>query len=57
MDWLEEAKRPRSSVGRGEFPVGRIDLAIEQYLSELEPSRDQTKSVYESIKRQLRRNW
>ena len=59
-DWLEEAKRPQSStVGRGEFPVGRIDLAIDQYLSELEsdPKRAETRKVYENIKRQLRRNW
>jgi len=56
-DWLEEVKRPQSSVGREEFPVGRMDLAVDQYLAELEPSRDQTKAVYESVKRQLRRNW
>jgi len=57
-DWLEEAKRPQSSsVGRGEFPVGRIDMAIDQYLAELEPTREETKATYEGIKRQLRRNW
>ena len=57
-DWLEEAKRPQSSsVGRGEFPVGRIDMAIDQYLTELEPTREETKATYEGIKRQLRRNW
>lgn len=56
-DWLEEAKRPSSSVGRGEFPVGRIDLAIDQYLPELDADRVETKALYEGIKRQLRRNW
>ena len=57
-DWLEEAKRPQSSsVGRGEFPVGQIDLAVDQYLAEPESSRAETKATYESIKRQLRRNW
>ncbi|KAH7913029.1 nucleoporin [Hygrophoropsis aurantiaca] len=56
-DWLEEAKRPQSSVARGEVPVGRIDLAVDQYLAELEPSRTETKGIYEGIKRQLRRNW
>ncbi|EIW86790.1 nucleoporin [Coniophora puteana RWD-64-598 SS2] len=56
-DWLEEARRPQSSIARREFPVGRIDLAIDQYLSELEPSRTETKTAYENVKRQLRRNW
>lgn len=57
-DWLEEAKRPQSTlVSRGEFPVGRIDLAINQYLAELEPSRVETRRLYESVKRQLRQNW
>jgi nuclear pore complex protein Nup155 len=58
-DWLEEARRPQSSVGRGEFPVGRIDQAIDQYLAELDgnPKRAETKALYENVKRQLRRNW
>lgn len=58
-DWLEEARRPQSSIGRGEFPVGRIDHAIDQYLAELDgdPRRAETKALYENIKRQLRRNW
>ncbi|KAJ7596975.1 nucleoporin [Mycena floridula] len=56
-DWLEEAKRPNSSVGRGEFPVGRIDLAIDKYVPELNADRTDTKAIYENIKRQLRRNW
>jgi len=57
-DWLEEAKRPQSySKGRGEFPVGRIDIAVDQYLGELEASRTETRALYENIKRQLRRNW
>ncbi|TBU35136.1 nucleoporin [Dichomitus squalens] len=56
-DWVEEAKRPQSSASRGEFPVFRIDQAVEQYLAELEPSRIETKAAYESVKRQLRRHW
>ncbi|KAJ7487525.1 nucleoporin [Mycena galericulata] len=58
-DWIEDAKRPQSSTGRrvDEFPVGRIHLAVEQYLAELEPTRTQTKESFEDIKRQLRRNW
>jgi nuclear pore complex protein Nup155 len=56
-DWLDEAKRPQSSVARGEFPVGRIDVAIDQYLLELQPGRAETKAMYESVKRGLRRNW
>ncbi|KAJ6575033.1 nucleoporin [Mycena capillaripes] len=58
-DWIEDAKRPQSSTGRrvDEFPVGRIHLAVEQYLAELEASRTETKEAFENIKRQLRRNW
>ncbi|KAF9455109.1 nucleoporin [Macrolepiota fuliginosa MF-IS2] len=56
-DWLEEALRPQSSISTAEFPVGRIDSTIDHYLSELEPSRSETKKVYENIKRQLRHNW
>ncbi|KAF8846309.1 nucleoporin [Paxillus ammoniavirescens] len=56
-DWLEEAKRPQSLTARAELPVGRIDVAVGQYLSELDSSSTETKVVYESIKRQLRRNW
>ena len=50
-----------SGVGAGvredEFPVFRIDQAIDQYLAELEPSRTETKAMYEGVKRQLRRNF
>ncbi|KAF9076202.1 nucleoporin [Rhodocollybia butyracea] len=56
-DWLEEAKRPNSSVGRSEFPVSRIDSAIDQYIAELNADRVETKARYEVVKRQLRRNW
>ncbi|KAJ6604576.1 nucleoporin [Mycena vulgaris] len=58
-DWIEDAKRPQSSTGRrvDEFPVGRIHLAVEQYLVELEATRTQTKETFEDVKRQLRRNW
>ena len=56
-DWLEDVKRPHSFSSSGEFPVGRIDQFVDQYLSELEPSRSDTRASYDSIKRQLRRNW
>ncbi|KAG7450597.1 nucleoporin [Guyanagaster necrorhizus] len=57
VDWLEEARRPNSSVGRGEVPVGRIDAVVDQYLKELNVDRKETKSTYENAKRLLRRNW
>lgn len=71
-DWLEEAKRSRHSHSYGgglgssvsgagvredEFPVYRIDQAIDQYLVELEPGRTETKTMYEGVKRQLRRSF
>ncbi|THH34060.1 hypothetical protein EUX98_g164 [Antrodiella citrinella] len=56
-DWIESARRPQSGGTRGEFPVYRIDTAIDQYLSELSPSRTETKASYDAIKRQLRQNW
>lgn len=56
-DWLEEAKRPQSSTARAELPAGRIDVAVGQYLAELDSSNTETRVVYEGIKRQLRRNW
>ncbi len=57
VDWVEEAKRPQSAAARSEFPVFRIDQAVEQYLAELEPGRAETKAAYEATKRQLRRHW
>ncbi|GAW06088.1 nucleoporin [Lentinula edodes] len=56
-DWVEEVKRPTSSISRGEFPVSRIDFAIDQYMAELHADRIETKSKYEAVKRQLRREW
>ncbi|KAF5385258.1 hypothetical protein D9615_001454 [Tricholomella constricta] len=56
-EWLKDATRPQTFAGRGEFPVGRIDRAVDQYLTELEAGRTETKALYESIKRELRRNW
>ncbi|KAH9950428.1 nucleoporin [Amylocystis lapponica] len=32
-DWLDDAKRPQSNSARGEFPVDRIDQAVDQYLT------------------------
>ncbi|KAF9244625.1 nucleoporin [Melanogaster broomeanus] len=56
-DWLEEAKRPQSLTARAELPVGRIDVAVGQYLSELDSGSSETRVIYEGIKHQLRRNW
>jgi nuclear pore complex protein Nup155 len=55
-DWTEEAARPQSAAAR-EFPVSRVDAAVDQYLAELEPSRNEVRAQYEAIKRQLRRYW
>ncbi|KAI0094802.1 nucleoporin [Irpex rosettiformis] len=56
-DWLDDVKRPQFAASRGEFPVYRIDQAVDQYLAELETSRTETKATYEAVKRQLRRDW
>ncbi|KAI0695140.1 nucleoporin [Cytidiella melzeri] len=56
-DWLDDIRRPQTAASRGEFPVYRIDQAVEQYLAELETSRTETKATYEAVKRQLRRDW
>ena len=56
-DWVAEATRPQAHVLRDEFPVGRVDAAIDQYIAELEPSRADTKAMYEDVRRQLRRYW
>lgn len=56
-DWTEEVKRSRSSAAQCELPVGRIDAAIGQYLDELDSSSTETRTIYESIRRGLRRNW
>ena len=56
-DWLEDVRRPQSLASRGEFPVYRIDQAVDQYLAELGPGQTETKNTYEAVKRQLRRNW
>lgn len=46
-----------AGVREDEFPVFRIDQAIDQYLAELEPTRAETKARYEGVKRQLRRSF
>ncbi|KAF9481024.1 nucleoporin [Pholiota conissans] len=56
-DWLAEATRPQANILRSEFPAGRVDAAIDQYLAELEPGRAETKAMYENAKRQLRKYW
>ncbi|KAJ7071105.1 nucleoporin, partial [Mycena amicta] len=59
FDWVEDAKRPQSSSGRrvDDFPVARIHAQVEQYLTELDPSRTKTRETFENIIRELRRHW
>jgi nuclear pore complex protein Nup155 len=57
FDWLEAAERQQMSIAKSEFPVGRIDAAVDQYLTELEPARVETRQLYETVKRRLRKNW
>lgn len=56
-DWLSAATRPQEHVLRAEFPVARVDAAIQQYLSELNTNRPEIKALYENAKRQLRQYW
>ena len=56
-DWIAESIRPQANALRAEFPVARVDLACDQYLSELEATRTETKGLYENAKRQLRKYW
>lgn len=56
-DWIAEATRPQAKALRVEFPVARMDSAIDHYISELEPSRTEARALYENAKKELRRNW
>jgi len=56
-DWIAEAIRPQAKALRVEFPVARVDFAIDHYISELEPSRTETRAMYENAKRELRKYW
>ena len=56
-DWLDEAIRPQSSIGRGEFPANLLDEAINQYLRELESHRSETRQLYENLRVKIRRNF
>jgi nuclear pore complex protein Nup155 len=56
-DWVEELKRPGSKARLGEFPAGRIDIAVDLYLKELYVTEmPETKAIYENVKRGLRRD-
>lgn len=56
-DWIEEAKRPQSSIARGDFPVDFMDRAVTKYIEELGGERTETRSTFEDVKSQLRRYW
>lgn len=56
-DWLEDARRPQSSISRGEFLVDRIHQYVDQYLAELDPSRTETQKLFQNLKRQLVRSF
>ncbi|EJD04002.1 nucleoporin [Fomitiporia mediterranea MF3/22] len=56
-DWVEDARRPQSSLSRGDLPVDLIDRSITKYIEELAPDRKETKAVFEDVKRQLHRYW
>ncbi|KAI0053328.1 nucleoporin [Auriscalpium vulgare] len=55
QDWLDVAKRSPTEV----LPVDKIDTSVEMYLRELAPGEEHqvTRSGYERIRRELRRNW
>lgn len=57
QDWLEEARRPNSKIGRDEVPAGRVDVAVDKYLAELGTDKTDVRQAYENAKRMLRRNW
>jgi len=56
-DWIAEAVRPQAKALRVEFPVARMDSAIDHYISELESGRIETRALYENAKRELRKYW
>ena len=56
-DWVDEARRPQTSLSRTDIPVDLIDRTISKYLEELRPDRRETKCVFEDVQRQLRRYW
>jgi nuclear pore complex protein Nup155 len=55
-DWLQAALRPGTAAAR-EFPVGRVDAAIDQYVSELGAGRTETRERYERVRRTIRKTW
>lgn len=56
-DWVEDARRPQSSFSGGDLPIDLLDRTIAKYMEELAPDRRETKSIFEDVKRQLRRYW
>lgn len=56
-DWVEDAKRPQSSLSRGDLPVDLLDRTITKYIDELSTDKKETKALFEDVKLQLRRYW
>lgn len=55
-DWVEDARRP-ASLAREELPIDLLDRIVTKYLEELDPGRKETRTMFEDVKRQLRRYW
>lgn len=56
-DWVEDAKRPQSSLSQGDLPVDLLDRTIAKYIDELSADKKETKALFEDVKLQLRRYW
>ena len=56
-DWVEDAKRPQSSLSPGDLPVDLLDRTIAKYIDELSADKKETKALFEDVKLQLRRYW
>jgi len=56
-DWVDDARNPQTLASQGDFPVDLLDRTIGKYLEELSPDRRESRSIFEDVKRQLRRYW
>jgi nuclear pore complex protein Nup155 len=53
-DWAAATIR-RGGAAMHDFPGGQIDSAITQYMSELDPTRMETKARYEAVRKTIRK--